>query len=205
MKSSKLVTLIAFLAMATIGGLLTAQTDVKAAKIATTTTRRGPAKLYTSDGTEITDRALSPNTEWAVGKIITIHDYYYYQVATNEYLPFEDSTLSDIQNPVQQPLIGTVRTRYHDGTVTIDKNTNYISHNPDLPEGSRWKIGKCLVNVFGEIYVEVARDTYVPAVHMVFNQILPEPTYDKYFFYYSLRDPQVTVGTYNSIDSWFNF
>ncbi|MFC6176684.1 hypothetical protein ACFQAV_07510 [Companilactobacillus huachuanensis] len=206
MKTSKLISLIAFLAMATIGGLLTSQNDVKAAKIATTTTRRGPAPLYTSDGTDITDRALSPNTEWAVGNIITTdHGLTLYQVATNEYMSYSDATLSDIQNPVQQPLIGTVMTRQHDGTVTIDKNTNYISHNPNLPEGSRWKIGKCMVNTFGEIYVEVARNTYVPAVHMVFNQILPEPTYDEYFFYYSLRDPQMTIGTYNTIDGWFNF
>ncbi|ALB29796.1 hypothetical protein [Companilactobacillus heilongjiangensis] len=205
MKSSKLVTLIAFLAMATIGGLLTSQSDVKAVKIATTTTRRGPAKLYTSDGTEITDRALSPNTEWAVGKIITRDNGdYYYQVATNEYLSYEDSTLSDIQNPVQQPLIGTVRSRFHDGTVTIDKNLGGISPTPRLPEGSRWRIGQCLVNTFGEIYVEVARNTYVPAVHMVFNQILPNPTYDVGFFYQPFRDPQ-SAYNYTSIDGWFNF
>lgn len=203
MKISKLATLIAFLTMATVS-LLTSQNVTQAAMIATTTTRRGPARLYTSDGTKITDRALSPNTEWAVDKTInTAHGFALYQVATNEYLSYDDATLSDVQNPVQQPLIGTVKTRSQGGTVTIDKNTNYISKNANLPEGSRWKIGKCLVNTFGEIYVEVARDTYVPAVHMVFNQILPTPTYDEYFFYYPLRDPQINASEYLSIDDWF--
>ncbi|GEO63493.1 SLAP domain-containing protein [Companilactobacillus nantensis] len=204
MKLSKAITFIAMFLVAATGAILTSQNDTQAAKIATTITGRGPITLYTSDGTKITDRALSPNTEWAVGNTILINGFRYYQVATNEYLDYNDATLSDVQNPVQEPLIGTVMTNNQSGTVTIDKNLNYMSPTPRLPEGSKWKIGQCLVNTFGEIYVEVARNTYVPAVHMIFNQILPSPTYDQSFFYQPLRDPQNTFH-YSGIDEWFNF
>lgn len=203
MKLSKTFTFIAMILIAATGAILTSQNDTQATKIATTVTRQGPIRLYTSDGTKITDRALSPNTEWAVGNTIYIHDSPLYQVATNEYIQYNYATLSDVQNPVQTPLIGTVSTRSHNGTITINENTGYISEKPNLPEGSRWKIGKSIVNTFGEIYVEVARNTYVPAVHMIFNQILPEPTYNKAFFYQPLRDPEMNVSSYISVDDWF--
>jgi hypothetical protein len=203
LKLPKILTFIAMFLFAATGAILTSQDDTQAAKIATTVTRQGPIWLYTSDGTKITNRALSPNTEWAVGNTIYIHDSPLYQVATNEYIQYNYATLSDVQNPVQTPLIGTVTTRSHNGTITINENTGYISESPNLPEGSKWKIGKCIVNTFGEIYVEVARNTYVPAVHMVFNQILPEPTYNKWFFYQPLRDPEMNVSSYISVDDWF--
>jgi len=180
--------------MAAIGGLLVTQNDAKASTVATTITK-GPAWLYTSGGKMITDRALAPNTKWAVGQTITINGEKLYQVATNEYLKASDSSLSgnnaQTQQPAQTDLIGTVNTSH--GTLTISKNLNDISDN-FLPEGSQWKIGKYVVNRLGKKYVQVSGDDYVPITHMKFNKSLPEPTSDPNLFYYWEMDPKLNPG-----------
>lgn len=189
MKIAKSAAFIAALAMATTGALFFTQTDTHAATVATTTTQ-GPAWLYTSEGKMITDRALAPNTKWAVGQTITINGEKLYQVATNEYLKASDSSLSDnaVQQPVQSALIGTVTSSH--GTMTISKKLNDFSNNSGLPQGSQWRIGKYIVNRLGKKYVQVSPDEYVPVTHMKFNQALPEPTSDPDFFYYKeMEDP----------------
>ncbi|GEO63495.1 SLAP domain-containing protein [Companilactobacillus nantensis] len=185
MKFAKSAAFIAALAMATTGALFVTQNDAQAATVATTTTQ-GPAWLYTSGGKMITDRALAPNTKWAVGQTITINNEKLYQVATNEYLKASDSSLSD--NTAQAPLIGTVTSSH--GTLTISKKLNEFSNSFGLPQGSQWRIGKYIINRLGKKYVQVSGDEYVPVTHMKFNQPLPEPTSDPDFFYYKeMEDP----------------
>ncbi|MFH5811586.1 SLAP domain-containing protein [Companilactobacillus sp. FL22-1] len=192
MKTAKSVALLAALAIATIGGLATSQNDVSASGVATTTTQ-GPARLYTSTGSLITDRELAPNTKWAVGKTISINNETFYQVATNEYLKAADSSLdgSATQQPAQTALIGTVSTP--SGTLTISKRSNDFS-DTFLPQGSQWRIGKYIVNRLGKKYVQISNDDYVPISHMTFNHPLPEPTSDPDFYYYWQMDPNLNPG-----------
>lgn len=56
----------------------------------TTVTTRRQAKLYTSTGKEITDRALSANTAWYTDRVATINGLHMHRVATDEWVPFDD-------------------------------------------------------------------------------------------------------------------
>lgn len=56
----------------------------------TTITTRRQAKLYTSAGKEITDRALSPNTAWYTDRVATINGLHMRRVATDEWVSFDD-------------------------------------------------------------------------------------------------------------------
>lgn len=186
MKTSTTVTFLTALALAATGTLMSTQKDAKATSVATTTTQ-GPARLYTVDGKLITNRALAPNTPWAVGKTINLNGETLYQVATNEYLRAQDSSLSNNDNQAQTDLIGTVTKK--GGTVLISKGLNDLSNNWGLPEGSQWHIGKYIVNRLGKKYVQVSNDDYVPVENMSFNHALPEPTSDYNFYYYPQMEP----------------
>ncbi|MFH5811044.1 SLAP domain-containing protein [Companilactobacillus sp. FL22-1] len=93
MKISKILTLSAIFLMAASSSVAMTQEDVKAASVATTNAS-GIARLYTADGKLISNRALAPKTDWAVGKVITIDGTKMYQVATSEYLKASDATLT---------------------------------------------------------------------------------------------------------------
>lgn len=193
MKHSKLTALVAALAMATTGAFFLSE-NADAATVATTTTQ-GPAHLYTDQGVMITNRALASNTDWLVGKTITLNNVKFYQVATNEYLKASDSRLSgdatSNQNNNQTDLIGTVTRK--GGTLTISKRRDDLS-DTILPEGSQWKIGKYVVNRLGKKYVQISDDDYVPITHMSFNKALPEPTSDPNLYYYWQMDPSLNPG-----------
>lgn len=187
MSFSKSATIIAALAMATTGALALSQNNAKAATVATVT-KQTVARLYTSDGTLITNRGLAPNTPWAVGQIITVNGEKMYQVATNEYLKAADSSLSGNSDTSsdQTELIGTVKAGGAEG---ISKSLNDVSDNGNLLPGTSWKIGKYIVNRLGKKYVQVGTDYYVPAESMTFNKALPEPTSDYNFYYYPQMEP----------------
>lgn len=92
MKLSRIITLSAvFFAVST--SFSVTQKNADAATVATTN-NSGIAKLYTVNGKLISNRALAPNTKWAVGNVITINGEKLYQVASNEYLKASASSLS---------------------------------------------------------------------------------------------------------------
>lgn len=188
MKFSKSAALVAALAMATTGALAVSQHEVKAATIATTTTS-GPARLYTSTGSMIKNRALAPNTPWLVGKTITIDGSKLYQVATNEYLRATDSKLSNSQSQQStKKIIGHV-----DGIefiFLVNDQVNGIDGNIIYPNSS-WVIGKHIVNKYGQHYVQISSHEYAETSHMSFNSALPEPQYIANFDVYGsdINDP----------------
>lgn len=211
MKLAKSATLIAALAMATTGALALSQKDAKAAGVATVTAPNY-ARLYTSNGNLITNRALATNTPWAVGETININNEKYYQVATNEYLKASDSTYSNGQTS-NQKIIGHV-----DGIewiFLVNDQTNGIDGNIVLP-GSSWAVGKYIVNKYGQKYVQISTHEYADASHMSFNGTLPEPTYIENFAVYGADvnensnenvEPEKPVNNYkpdlNKINDYF--
>lgn len=93
MKLSRLITLSAVAVMAMSSSFAVTQKNADASTVATTNAS-GIAKLYTKNGKQISNRALAPNTKWAVGNVITINGEKLYQVASNEYLKASASSLS---------------------------------------------------------------------------------------------------------------
>lgn len=93
MKLSRLITLSAVAVMAMSSSFAVTQKNADASTVATTNAS-GIAKLYTKNGKQISNRALAPNTKWAVGNVITINGEKLYQVASNEYLKASASNLS---------------------------------------------------------------------------------------------------------------
>ena len=72
MKLSRLITLSAVAVMAMSSSFAVTQKNADASTVATTNAS-GIAKLYTKNGKQISNRALAPNTKWAVGNVITIN------------------------------------------------------------------------------------------------------------------------------------
>lgn len=93
MKLSRIITLSAVLMMATSSSFAIAQKNADASAVATTNAS-GITKLYTANGKLISNRALAPKTDWAVGNVITVNGETLYQVSTSEYLKASDATLS---------------------------------------------------------------------------------------------------------------
>lgn len=93
MKLSKIITISAMVMMAMSSSLAVSQKQADASTVATTNAS-GIARLYDDKGALIGNRALSPKTKWAVGKVITINGEKLYQVATTEYLKSSEISLS---------------------------------------------------------------------------------------------------------------
>jgi len=189
MNFSKTASLIAALTMATTGALTLSQQQADASTIATVTTP-SIARLYTNNGSMVGNRALAHNTAWLVGKIININGETFYQVSTNEYLKASDSNLTGdkAQSSSKTQLIGTVTGPTGD-TQQIDDRTNDFSDNGSLHHGTKWVIGKYIVNRLGKRYVQVSKHDYVDASLMSFNQPLPEPISVPNFYYYPQMEP----------------
>lgn len=93
MKISRSASIIAALAIGITGALTLSQKSVDAATVVTVTSPNY-ARLYTSTGELVQNRALAYNTPWLVGKTINLDSGSYYQVATNEYIRTTDGVLS---------------------------------------------------------------------------------------------------------------
>ncbi|KRO00121.1 CAP domain-containing protein [Companilactobacillus kimchiensis] len=172
MRFSKSATIIAALAIATTGTLALSQHDAKAATVATVTATN-MARLYTSEGTLITNRALAPNSAWLVGKTISINGNKLYQVSTDEYLKANDSQLSDNQ-ATSQKIVGTLN-----GIVSefvYNDQASDINGKIIIP-GTSWVIGKHIINKYGQDYVQLSPHEYILSRNMSFSSPLPAPTY----------------------------
>lgn len=159
----KSAALLAALAMATTGVLSLNSTTAKAATVATV--KPGvTARLYTSQGYLITNRALAPNTPWRVGKIVKINGGTFYQVATNEYLQASDSTLNDDNSQA----IGTIVNGSAPIYYTMTKGEIPAARN--LPNGSTWKVDRAIKDTTGAVYYEVASNQWISAKNMTVNK-----------------------------------
>jgi len=173
MRFSKSATIIAALAMASTGALALSQRDVKAATIATVHSSN-IALLYTSNGEQVKNRALAPNTPWLVGKTISINGEKLYQVATNEYLKASDSQLSNSQSQNSNKIVGKLNGFV--SSFVYNDQLGDITGKIITPDSS-WTIGKHIVNKYGQHYVQISSHEFVPTTNMSFSSQLPEPTY----------------------------
>jgi len=108
MKKNKLLGIFVATFLAATGTLLTSQHQIKAATIADVVVT---ARLYTSDGVLIQNRALGEYSSWLVGKIGFIDGAKYYQVATNEYVKAStvDNLTGDRANSEDFDFLGTYK------------------------------------------------------------------------------------------------
>lgn len=185
MRFSKSASIIAALAMATTGALALSQKDADAASVATVTSSSS-ARLYTSNGVMVDNRALAPNSPWLVGKIATINGETMYQVATNEYLRARDSSLNT--NTAAQTKNKLVGKLVAGGSLLYRDDTKELS-NRMLDNGSTWLIGKHIVNKYNQHFVQVSTHEYADGSLMLFNQPVPEGTY--------IADFGVSVGDHS--------
>ncbi|MQS75336.1 CAP domain-containing protein [Companilactobacillus halodurans] len=158
---------IAALAMAATGALSLNQTKADAATVATVNSGT-TARLYTNQGKLITNRALSPNSPWAVGEIITINGAKYYQVATNEYLKASDSTLNNGATNTNGNAVGTI--------VNGDAPIYYTTTKGEMPaarnlaNGSQWQVTRAIRDNTGTTYYEVAPNQWISSNNMSVNK-----------------------------------
>ncbi|MFC6176709.1 CAP domain-containing protein [Companilactobacillus huachuanensis] len=167
---TKSTALVAALAMATTG-VLVSSTKAEASTVATVHSGI-VARLYTPQGTKISNRALAPNSAWQVGKIATINGEKMYQVSTNEYLRAADSSLNGQQQQSSTRLAGKAMTMlalYRD-------DTNSMA-NRSLAPNSEWAIGKYVVNKNGQQFVQVSTHEYADASKLMYTQPMTNPTY----------------------------
>jgi len=167
---TKSTAIVAALAMATTG-VLAFSTKANAATVATV--HSGVvARLYTPQGAKISNRALSPNSAWQVGKILTINGEKMYQVSTNEYLRAADSSLNGQQQSHAPRLAGKAMSMlalYRDDTDSMA--------NRSLAPNSEWAIGKYVVNKNGQQFVQVSTHEYADASKLMYTQPMTNPTY----------------------------
>jgi len=133
-------------------------TSVSASGIAHT---HGPSytSLYTRNGEEISDRALSGNTPWLVGEIINLNGETMYQVATNEFVKANDVTYEPQHDkPAVKPNNGknnnNVRvTANAYSTPIFDDQTKEVSM---VPYDSTFKVGRIVQSDTGLVYYQVS-------------------------------------------------
>lgn len=163
-KFKRSAAIIAALAMATTGALFMSQQDAKATTVAHTTTA-SYANLYTIDGKRVKNRALAHNTDWLVGKTMSLWGTEYYQVATNEWLRANDSYLT-----------GDLANRDHDsqlyGNVTVGGAKIYRDDtntwtNKVLPTGGVWPLLSYVVNKDNQEYMQISKHEYVSGKNMI--------------------------------------
>lgn len=176
---SKSVVFLAALSMATTGVLATNQTKASAASVATVNSGV-IARLYNSDGVLITNRALSANTPWIAGSIVTINGETMYQVSTDEYLRAADSSLSgqDTSNqttPTQTTDSNRVATANFPIRLYRD-DTNSLSDR-SLAKGSSWQIGKFIRNKNNQEFIQVSTHEYADASKFSYKEVIRNPTY----------------------------
>lgn len=172
--NNKSAVVIAALAMATtvaITNLTTNSTQANAATVATV--KAGvTARLVTSKGVLITNRALSPNTPWAVGKTAKINGEIMYQVATNEYLRADDSTLSGQQTQTTKPvqtsnsLVATVGNTAAPMYFTATKGDP--AKYQTLAPNTSWKVRRVVTNGV-DTYYEVSTGDFIKSTDSTLN------------------------------------
>lgn len=160
MRLSKTASIVAALALGVTGALTFSQSTADAASVVTVTAPRY-ARLYTSTGQLVQNRALAYNIPWKVGKIIQIDGEPYYQVATNEYLKASDGSLNYNANQVLHGIVVGNASIYNDQTHSIESRI--------LPNGSEWTIGKTVRNSNGDIYAQVSSHEYINANQVLFD------------------------------------
>lgn len=184
MNLSKSATIIAALAMASVTGLALSQKEADASTVATVTTK-GAAPLYTSDGTRISDRALAPNSKWAVGYIFVSGDEAIYQVSTNEYLKSTDATLTGdfaFIQPNQKSHSTSSNTNGYVATVGPSSAALYRDDTNSMSDRAlggytSWAVGKHYVNKNGEHFYQVSTHEYVNGKSIHLNRMADAGTY----------------------------
>lgn len=171
--SGKSAAIVAALAMATTGVFALNQTESTAQAATVATVHQGvTARLYTQNGSLITNRALAPNTAWQVGKISNINGVTMYQVSTNEYLKASDSSImgadANSSKKIGKAAFAPL-TLYRD-------DTNKMA-NRELAKGSSWQIGKFIRNKNNQEFVQVSTHEYADAALMAYNHPMTNPTY----------------------------
>lgn len=161
---------IAALAMATTGALMT-QTKADAASVATVNAGV-TARLYTDQGSLITNRALAPSTPWAVGKIISISGEMYYQVATNEYLKETDATLNGTA-------VGTITNG--DAPVYYTMTKGDTPNSKTLANGTQWQVEYADKDVNGNVYYEIAPNEWISDKNMTVSGPVKTTTINSVF------------------------
>ena len=191
--TSKSVSIIAALAMATTGVLAFNANNADAATVATV--HSGVvARLYASNGNLITNRALSPNSAWAVGKTATINGETMYQVATNEYLRAQDSSLTGQAQQSSTKIAGKATTLLP----LFRDDTNKMADR-SLAPNSEWAIGKYIVNKNGQQFVQVSTHEYADASNLTYNHPMTNPTYIADF---GINTNFSVVGSMNMGNGW---
>ncbi|WP_334331883.1 CAP domain-containing protein [Companilactobacillus sp. HBUAS59544] len=169
---SKFIISIATVVLTTTTAFVQNQNEVSAAKIATVNPSL-TAKLYTKQGSLITNRALASNTPWLVGDINIINGQTMYQVATNEYLQASDSTFKDTKSSHPRALVGKVQ----GGDLRLfDSKTNSMSDR-SLADGTSWLINKHIYNKLGQHFVQVSTYEYADATKMTYNAPVTKAIY----------------------------
>ncbi|CAJ1201059.1 hypothetical protein CPR19088_GLDEOEPO_00838 [Companilactobacillus paralimentarius] len=191
--TSKSVSIIAALAMATTGVLAFNVNNADAATVATV--HSGVvARLYASNGNLITNRALSPNSAWAVGKTATINGETMYQVATNEYLRAQDSSLAGQAQQSSTKIAGKATTLLP----LFRDDTNKMADR-SLAPNSEWAIGKYIVNKNGQQFVQVSTHEYADASNLMYDHPMTNPTYIADF---GINTHFSVVGSMNMGNGW---
>ncbi|GEO63510.1 CAP domain-containing protein [Companilactobacillus nantensis] len=191
--TSKSVSIIAALEMATTGVLAFNANNADAATVATV--HSGVvARLYASNGNLITNRALSPNSAWAVGKTATINGETMYQVATNEYLRAQDSSLAGQAQQSSNKVAGKATTLLP----LFRDDTNKMADR-SLAPNSEWAIGKYIVNKNGQQFVQVSTHEYADASNLTYNHPMTNPTYIADF---GINTHFSVVGSMNMGNGW---
>jgi len=182
MKLSRSAIIVAALATATTASLVLTQNQAQASTIATITTK-GPAALYDINGNKITNRALSPNSKWAVGTIFVSGDKGIYQVSTNEYLRSTDATLTGDYAYIQPSKAANTKLtgKIINGTAQLYRDDTNSMSNRLLANGSNWAVGKHYMNKNGDNFFQVSTHEYVNGKHISLNHIPQDTTYSANF------------------------
>lgn len=184
MKYSKSATIIAALAMASAAGLAFSQKQADASTIATITTK-GPATLYDINGNAITNRALAPNTKWAVGTIfVANNDMAIYQVSTNEYLRSTEANLTGdyaYLQPKKTASTAKLVGKIINGNAQLYRDDTNAMSDHLLGNGSNWAIGKHYLNKNGDDFFQVSTHEYVNGKHLSLNHMPQDTTYSANF------------------------
>lgn len=132
--------------------------------------------IYTKKGDAVRNRALSANSDWAVGKVITINGQTYDQVATNEYVI--DSEVTDVSNqaPVQKST-GVVfdgnAALYNDQTGQMDGNS--------LPDGTFWTVTRAIINKNNVVFYKVSAHEWAASQHLYVKNLNADVEYSADF------------------------
>lgn len=184
MKYSKSATIIAALAMASAAGLALSQKQADASTIATITTK-GPATLYDINGNAITNRALAPNTKWAVGTIfVANNNMAIYQVSTNEYLRSTEANLTGdyaYLQPKKAASTSKLVGKIINGNAQLYRDDTNAMSDRLLGNGSNWAIGKHYLNKNGDDFFQVSTHEYVNGKHLSLNHMPQDTTYSANF------------------------